>query len=354
MVAAALLATLSLGTPAACEPHVTRRVEHHAIRTAIVVCDSRGREIVVRRARRGRVIGAVSVANRRIAWAELTHGPRRWTARVYDGRIRKGRAEPAHMRVVARTGHRPAVEVVTTSGGCVAWLTGRRLLVDRGAGPARELARYADGLALEDDRTLRWWESEYVPHFADLRPWPRGVCPQRSRYKVVADSADVVVTEASYGTDASGQVVRACARATGEDPVIASGYNEVGNGIYVGVVAVRGPWVVLAKFSLSRYDPCAVSWIYAEDAIAHRRGPVGRLSGCSPQMPRAGEPIVVTETGAVAWIVRDDIRSALLTGTTNAVVELDTAAPAAITDLVADGTTVRWLHDGAPRSADLG
>jgi hypothetical protein len=70
-------------------------------------------------------------------------------------------------------------------------------------------------------------------------------------------------------------------------------------------------------------------------------------------MPVDGAPLVVTELGVPAWIARDETGSRLVTTAPEATIELDAGRPGAITGLVAEGSVVRRLHDGQPRSAVL-
>jgi hypothetical protein len=348
MVTAALLAAaLAPG----CQAELVRRVERHVVRTAIV-CDG----AVVRRARRtgahGREITDVAAAAGRLAWGELRRTRGRWTARVAVGRIRGGRTVAGRARDVAHGKRRPRLRVVLTSRGDVAWLAGHRIVAWRRGGSLRAIARRAAfNLALEDDRTLRWSSSRYAPHFHDLRPWPRGRCPQRSRYRTIAENAHVVVTEAFYDGEYTPQVVRGCLRGHNRDHVLATGQSDFGSANDVTVPALYEDWVVVAERSSSRYDNCGFTTFYAIDPRSLFRGRSGGLSGCDPEGPQA--PLVVTEHGAVAWIARNATRSALFTGG-GLVITLDTAGPDGITGLVAEGTGIRWLHDGEPRAADLG
>lgn len=88
------------------------------------------------------------------------------------------------------------------------------------------------------------------------------------------------------------------------------------------------------------------------DAVGGREGGGGRFTcGLSP---RADNPLVVTDAGAPAWILPSRDGSVLLTTAGNGGVELDAAGPDGLAGLVAEGSTIRWLHDGEPRSADLG
>jgi len=342
MVTAALLA-LTIGGCADVE--LVRRERGTAI-----VCDG----AVVRRAHGRREITDVASAGGRLAWGELRRVRGRWAGRVSVARVRGGRAVVGRTRIVVHGKQRPRLRVVLTSRGDLAWLAGDRIVAWRRGGSLRAIARrYASGLALEDDRTLRWWTGDYAPHFRDLRPWPRGQCPQRSRFRTIAGNADVVVTERYYGGEYTPQIVRGCVRGHNRDHVLAAGYNDLGSGHNVYVPALYEDWVVVAVRSFSRYDTCGFTTFYAVDPQSLFHGRSGGYSGCDPDdLPHA--PLVITETGAVAWIDRDPTGSALHTGAGGVLITLDTAAPDGLSGLVADGTGIRWLHDGAQRAADLG
>jgi hypothetical protein len=246
------------------------------------------------------------------------------------------------------------VEVVLSSSGELAWLTGGRVLFARGGGRARVVARNAtDGLALEDDRTLRWFSYSEALDFFDLRPWRGRGCPRRERYREVAASEAVVVTEAYY--DDSYHIVRACVRRNRNDPVIAQ-FIAIVDGDYGEVLGATGRWVAIRKLLISRYEGCVLERVVPFDAVAHERGRAAEIPACdSARRPQKEEPVVVTQGGVPAWIVRTPDRSAVFaTGPEpGSVVELDAAGPGGITGLVADGRLVRWLHDGVPRVADL-
>jgi hypothetical protein len=371
MIAAALIAAALGAGPGQCAEPVTRerRVERVAgarvVRTAVVACSS-GRRVVVRRARwvdpagpkppRGRLLKDPAAAGGRVAWGEARRGPRRVVARVAVSRIRGARAEPPHERIVYRGAPRfglPELRVVLTTRGEVAWLTGGRVWVARGEGRARVVARDAYfELELEDDRVLRWRRDAGV-HFTELRPWRGPGCPRRDRYRVVAENAEIVVSEAFYADDLEeNHVIRACVRATGDDPVLHQ-FVRVLDGDSGVVWGVSGQWVLLVADCVIRRDDCGPERILPIHAATRRRGRTALLSDPA-RSPQRGEPIVATAGGIPAWTVRDATRSAVLSAARDgSLVELDAAGPAGITGLVADGAAVRWLHDGVARSAVL-
>jgi hypothetical protein len=338
-------AVLALALAGCTDAELVRHVEHHVVRTAIV-CDG----TVVRRARlvrgQGREITDVAAAGGRVAWGEIRRDGSRWTGRVTAGR---------RARDVIHSRRRPRLQVVLTSRGDVAWLAGERVVAWRRGGSLRAIARHdVTQLALEDDRTLRWRTYEdFVPRFRDLRPWPRGRCPQRARFRTVAENADVVVTLGQYGSEYPVDIVRACVRGRSRDHIVATGYDDVGNGESVSARAVYGHWVVIATSTYDRYNGCSQTLVEAIVVPGLYRGRSGVFAGCAAaDMPPPS--LVVTDGGAVAWITRDATRSALITGGGTSLITLDAGSPNAITGLKVDGRSVRWLHDGEPRAADLG
>jgi hypothetical protein len=334
------------------------------VRTAVVACDG-DRRVVVRRARLARPgdgsrIVDVDGAGGRVAWGEL-----RYAGGVVTGHVRAGRISggPTRSRTVFRRRARrasPRLEVVLTTRGELAWLDPRgRVLTAPIGGRARVLVRRGArfGLALEDDRTVRWRRGGYEERlgFADLRPWEGAGCPVRSRFRPAAESPELLVTLARYLTALDTRiVVRVCRRATGRDWVIAQSVEQVGNGTVLGVAGIAGLWVVLTDTRVSRYGPCEWTQIQVVHVLSGFRGRDGALNRCDPaRTPSTATPLVVTERGSPAWIVRDEVRSALLTSAGNGVIELDSAAPDGLTGLTVEGGTLRWLHDGVPRSVVL-
>jgi hypothetical protein len=346
MVTAALVAAALGG---GCDDaQLVRRVQPGVVRTSIV-CDG----VVVRRARfthgEGRVITAVATAGERIAWGELRRADRRWTATV---RLRGARG-----RVVARDRRRkPQLDVVVTTRGETAWMTGGRVFAARPGRKPRVLGRSAFwGLGIEDDRTVRWRSAERdEPRFADLRPWRGPGCPPRKRYRTEAESPEILVTRAWYGIDAVWDVMRICVRATGRDPVRATALNDYGSGTSLRGATIAGPWVVVLTDVRNRYTGCDRTEIAVLRAGSRSwLGRSGAVLYCDGGLLPATPP-VVTESGAPAWIARNGERSAVVTTAGYSVITLDTAGLNGITNLTADGTAIHWLHDGAPRSADLG
>jgi hypothetical protein len=355
MVAAALVAALAC--PA--QPALVQRTSPAVTRTAVVACH-RGRRIVLTRARMvwrepgrpvGRRITGVDSAGRRIVWSEMRRGGGRARGSIVVSRgVRR-----VHRRLVLR---RPgALDVVVSTRGELGWLARDRVLTATLRGPARVVARNSAGrkLGLEDDRTLRWFRDTRETlrvAYEDLRPWRGGRCPIRRRFKIRAESPEAVVSTASYGTvwDEDVEVVRVCSRATGKDPVVVQVDSLFGHPKWVSRAMVNGPWAVLVLSSTGKGANCVAESVAIVNAVdGTHRHTRGACHGATLEYA----PMVVTDTGFPAWILRYPDRSAVVTARGDVLPELDSAGPDAITGLAVDGRVVRWLHDGEPRSAVL-
>jgi hypothetical protein len=308
MIAALLAAALAC--PA--QPALVERRRGDVLRTAVVACDG-NRRVVVRRARlaggRGTRIKRVLGAGERVAWIE--------------GR---GRADEVRVRRIAG---------------------GRMRVVGHGD---------VSYLRLDDGRTLRWWDWDRETwRFHDLSPWRGPGCPTRSHFTAVAESAEVVAYEGDYGLQGDPvDIVRACVRASGYDPVISRAFQSVGNGSTLSVLGVDREWVVVLRLSSSRYSGCDSAYVEVVDPGSLAQGRGAGIPNCDAvRLPARGAPLAVSEQGAPAWVVRDAAASRLVTAAGSGTIELDSGGPDSITGLVADGGTVRWLHDGAPRSVLL-
>jgi hypothetical protein len=360
VIAAALVAALAC--PA--QPALVQRTSPAVTRTAVVACH-RGRRIVLTRARMvwrlsgrpvGRRITGVDSAGRRIVWSEMRRGGGRARGSIVVSRRERGGVRRVHRRLVLRGPG--ALDVVLSSRGELGWLARDHVLTASPRGPARVVARNSAGrsLGLEDDRTLRWFRdtSETLRvAYADLRPWPGDGCPVRRRFKILAESPEAVVSTASYGTvwDEDVEAVRVCARATGKDPVVLQLDSLFGHPKWVSRAMVAGPWAVLVLSSTGKGANCTAESVAIVNAVdgTHRR----TRGGCHGATLEHA-PMVVTDTGAPAWILRHPDRSAVVTTRGGVLVELDSAGRDGLSDLTAEGTVVRWLHDGEPRAADLG
>jgi hypothetical protein len=350
MLAVALAAALACpAQPALTTERRGRNVWH----TAIVACDG-DRPVVVRRARlsnvdsryRGAEITDVWAGGRRFAWAEVRYSGRRSRSVVGVSRLTR----TVHRRVVHRSGPKYQwLDVVLTTRGELAWAVAGRVRTARIAERrARTLGRGYGPLGLEDDRTVRWWADEKHV-YADIRPWPGPGCPRRSRFRTIGENDRVVVSVAEYrqrSLASASSDVRVCVRATGDDPVVAHG----GDPDEFRLGGLAGDWVVLSRRVNSR---SGCEWLRVEVLRAGTTGRPG-TNRCDEREPDPSEPLAVTESGVPAWIVTTADRSALITTGGHGLIELDAAAPGGLTGLSADGRLVRWVHDGEPRSMDLG
>ena len=160
----------------------------------------------------------------------------------------------------------------------------------------------------------------------------------------------MLVTKASYGRGWNrATALRACLRATGADPVVAGGSLH-----RLEVAGLAGEWVVLTREPV---DSRGIDWVGIEvhAAGSGRAGPPATVyGGYHERMPGPGGPIVVTASGVPAWIVTRADSWALVTIAGSTLLTLDATGPGGLSGLAADGTRVQWLHDGEPRSADLG
>lgn len=347
----------------------TERGKPTVTRTAVVLCD-RGRRRtfergtyrglgrlshgtrILRVARRGRTLAIGRVVKRRGAKAATSE------VRLIDLRTRKVR-----FRERARG---QEAEVVLGARGELAWQMAGRLRVRRASGKVETLrAEGVREVRIEDGRTLRLGDGPF--EYVELRPWPGGTCPRRSAFRPVLASPEVAVTSASYshGGD-SGSAIRACLKATGEDPVIGGGFGY-DSGISDGaeVAAVAGARVVLASQGQDRAG-CLRLTVQVHDARERRvvrEG--GRFDASCTVAPNRKTRLVVTPSGGTAWIARGpDPGVGGMPGPPGTwtfvwalrgdgkITELD-RTEGAITGLRADGETVLWTRDGVERSAAL-
>lgn len=165
----------------------------------------------------------------------------------------------------------------------------------------------------------------------------------------------VVVSTAYYGNgiEQSVEVVRVCSRATKKDPVVLQDDSEYASSDDISRATATGPWVVLVLRSTGKGANCVHESVEVVNAVDGTRRRAD--AGCWSFRTELGTaPMVVTDTGFPAWILRYADRSAVVTTSGGELVELDSAGRDGITELAVEGRIVRWLHDGEPRSADLG
>ncbi len=382
-----LIVVLAVAAPAAeaaaCErradgPRFTAGVARHessspdVLRTTAVVCDHRrAKRSLLRRGvmagpngrPRGVVVGDAAAAGRRVAWIEAVTGRAgtRATVVVADARTRR----VVRRRVALRTRERgfpQTLEVVISTRGEVAWTVqtefgddyATRLVLERPGRRPRGVAAGAAGLTLEDDRTLSWVAEIGTIRFLELpgrRPWPG--CPQRSRWKPVLATPEMLVTRASYARGAI-EVVRACWRATGADPVVATAHDDgSGTAPNLAVLGADARWLVFAYSEVeSRYNPggyCYGPEVFTVDVSAGRRvrKAVSDVPVCVEDFALPGDPVAVTDSGSPAWVHGGRL---LARGEGGKAVELDRGE---IAGLRAEGNRLHWTNAGVPKTAEL-
>lgn len=323
------------------------------------LCDRRtGRSRVV-----ARRVSAVRVTRPRVALASSRQG--RITITVHD--LRTGRRE---RRIAAGRGNTFDDDLVLSTRGEVAWLIRRPergsavLAVRPGRGRVTIAARNADAVelenepvvGLEDDRTVRYSVAGDLRFFDLRRPPRRAGCPVRSEFATTLSTPDMLITTARYGVFDSGngrtEVIRACLRTSGEDPVVAQANANDSGGDGVSVVGARAGWFVLSTGYSTKYDAdgSSSSSRSAESrSVRHIDGRPGRAvrecEGRGLRVAFTGDPVTVTDAGVAAWI-RDS--RVLAAGADGCVTELDRGDVAALS---ASGAQVTWTNAGEPRSA---
>lgn len=198
-------------------------------------------------------------------------------------------------------------DAVLTADGDLAWnepsFNLRSLFVRRTSGAVERVPTTSDTyqLAVEDGRTLRWG-SGYFYEFFDVRPVPGRECPDRRRFRPVAEIGRIVITRADYVVRAEkAYVLRACLREAGRDVVLGGGVSISDDSGDTVVVLAREPYVVVLRTFGTKYE-------------------------------------TVPST-----LRRFDLRTGVD----------DVLDRGALTDVRAEGDTVRWRRDGADRSADV-
>jgi hypothetical protein len=336
----------------------------------IVLCDGRtGRERILRRGTmqtqsgRGLALHGGSAAGGRVVWVEVRGDGRSTRVDLVESRARDGEALRRTRLSSGRA--QPYVEtarlgaVVRSDFGVVTTVPSDpepRLVLLRGGKRLREVADdFASNLALEDGRTVRYLDAASRRHYVDLAPVPRGPfgCPVRARWERVIGDERVHVTDATYGSPdastgfASVTVVRACLRSTGQDPVVVQTRSSTGDSQSARTLLTAGDWAVVPVLISSRGEACVATRYAPMNLRTGQRAPVSTVNPCDAAA-------VLTDRGALATVqLENGVAILRVRSVVGVLTELDRAAAGAITDLRAEGKTLRWENAGQPRSAEV-
>ena len=329
------------------------KVDEDTKRTALRVCvDGRRVELARgamrerRRSDAGVRVGAASAAGHRVAWIEeRVHGRARTAVVTLAAVGREVRVLRRFTAYRTRTRLSLQTDVLLTRRGELAWTAGTYsgpggvVAVQRPGKPVRTLARYEGGrLALEDGRTLRWDDGDFLRAFFDLRPID---CRRRSRSTTWASNEEALVTHAHYF---GSSVVRGCDPATGRDRVILQNYSDSGES-YLTFHGLHGAWAVFHQSVMWRDGPGASTLTVVNARTGKSLSGLTYNGEARPQypIPENGAPIAVTDRGVLAY-ARDDVLWALAAHDT--FLRLDQGA---IVDLRAEGDALVWTRDGITR-----
>jgi hypothetical protein len=300
-------------------------------------------------------------AGRRLVWVEATRS--RGRTRVVLVEARATDRSTFRRRELYEGPIRPhpvGLDAVVTPGGTVATLVpvadGAALMLRRGGREVRELDRGDLGyLALEDGLTVRASVVDGVlRRYYDLRPPPQGDagCPRRGRFERVLLTDALEVTEAVYSRESTdARTLRACLRSVGEDPVVANGREGLGNGVVFGRPRLDGDWVAVVEFSMTRYEGCVGATIATTNL--RTAGPTRTVPGGGRRTPGADEPVAITAAGLLAHVAQDQNTWTVVAFAAEGPIRFDTGPVGSITNLRADGPTLRWENSGQPRSTTV-
>lgn len=354
---------------------VERDLSGSRVQSAIVVCDHRtGRRRALRRAvirgadtrrPRGSLIGEVAQVGPRLAWTESTASTDRLAVRVVVVDLVR-RQVVRRWSEHGRIGYLSYPEVALTSQGDVAWTGIDRLRLSVGGHRPRVVARSAGALGFEDGTTLRWREGDEHLRYLDFRSPPtEGGCPRRGRFRVVASNAAAEVTRAGYTIAVPDEdpdladdvtVLRACDRATGRDPVVATASVSYPSGTFVSPLALQDRWLLVVKGFTGKGTEGSASTLRTVDVRGERPGVSGSLS-LSPSTEIAGPDdrrgIAITERGSPVWETGPDADRLVAITSAGELQRLDEGPLGAIAELRAQGTGVAWTNAGEPRSAEI-
>ncbi len=343
----------------------------HTVRTAIVLCDRRtGRERRMRESAmsetaageghpalplHGRRFFDADVANGRVAWAQLdvSGAPARSTITIREART-DGRAVRSTVALRELAARRSYASAAISSRGDLAWALGRGGY-DRGVWvwrthgrPQRVAAGIGDQFAFVGDSLF---PVKGAPSgFVEVRKAPvRNGCPRRPGFAYVTASRAYLITSGRFVVDGHAfRWWRACVRGSGRDRVI--GFAEDGRGgLFVGDVVRLLALVGSTAVFDTRYDAGHMGGTPYLLRVDVRTGKVTESIDV-PEWPDLGgrHEVVVLPDGSIVWIAALDGATVRLARPGAAPIALDRGTD--IRGLTASGTTVRWLHDGQPRS----
>ncbi|MDA0184991.1 hypothetical protein OJ997_32100 [Solirubrobacter phytolaccae] len=347
-------ACTTLPTPSAKRvPISVVKVNDETKRTALRVCGhelARGtmRERLGKGAT-GRRVAAASTAGHRVAWIEERRRGR--DRRVVLTLARVGREVRVLRRLEVqrtRTIYAAVTDVLLTREGDLAWSAddgeangGGFVKVEQRGKRARRVSTFeGTNLTLEDGRTLRWLEVDSTYGFLDLRPVG---CDERSRFHPWASNARVQLSRALYGPHAQigTTVVRGCDLATGRDRVLIQSVSDFSSTAYLDLIGLDRDWAVFHGSEMWHEGPGP-----SRLTVVNVR--TGRATSASTEKvpaPLPGDPFAVTERGVTAYVTGGVLYGLVAP---DRIVRLDAGV---ITDLRADGDTLRWTRDGVPMSS---
>jgi hypothetical protein len=137
----------------------------------------------------------------------------------------------------------------------------------------------------------------------------------------------------------------------GEDPVVANGREGLGNGVVFGRPRLDGDWVAVVEFSMTRYEGCVGATIATTNL--RTAGPTRTVPGGGCRTPGADEPVAITAAGLLAHVAQDQNTWTVVAFAAEGPIRFDTGPVGSITNLRADGPTLRWENSGQPRSTTV-
>jgi len=287
-------------------------------------------------------IGAASAAGKRVAWIEEHHRSGvRFAVVTVAALGRKGRVLQRFTSQREHSREEMDLDVLLTRQGDVAWTAGTIgyggvVGVKQPGRPMRIIEHdTAYRLALDDGRTVRAEFDDYF-EFYDLRSKP---CPSRQRFKPYLQAPGVLITRARIR---SISVFRACNLATRRDHVIFQHAWSFDRSL--SFIGIDRTWAVFKESEIARYQDNGSASITVVDALTGRQR-FAYISGenSSYPAPKAGS-LAVTDRGVLGWVSENSVYALV---DDYKIVTLDQGGT--IAGLHADGHSLLWTHDGAPR-----